>query len=637
MGAVRTVWGRRPVWSQYRTCVARGRLPPSRARCRRLGSITRMHAALLVVALGASRAAPSAVSGHSVGKVVLATLSARSGPRRLPLMGFGTELVWQDAVDSSLAAAASDAGSRVARYPGGTPSNFWDWSCEHEACCTSKSLAPPSPRCENHGYRKCPPETWANFVNDRHRSARPETIIDLNVVQTNASYQMQGLQRFAAAGVPVKWVELGNELYDPRQNQGAWTDGVGYASSMQPYLQAVAAAFPDAHTAVVGSASDAAWNAAVLTNTTATAATIHFYTALDVAGINDTTVAARAPVLLGAAFDNAARIEQHAQATIPEHLRIWVTEFGHAGTAGWATGSIDGTWLEGLYSGAAAWLLLRVSRTDVVLPYCLVCGDPNAPAFTAGPPWGATPPGNTTGEVKWELTPRGAVLSQLMTAVASHHAAFGNSGTMQELAFSAITSTSTAASVLDHELGACGTAGVASAGPLLHSERTSTSCECEAFCKSMPECQAWQWIAASQAKDHTTCYLKNIVNMVPNSESLSGVCPGTGGVCPPSPPPPLNRTILGWGFTSQPLSLDVPSSISGVVLLHLSSNPISLDLSSVLGGGAWRIATIHQPAGVAGLLRNMSTVERQEDEVPANAVVVLPPYSVVTIGRPKQR
>jgi len=83
--------------------------------------------------------------------------------------------------------------------------------------------------------------------------------------------------------------------------------------------------------------------------------------------------------------------------------------------------------------------------------------------------------------------------------------------------------------------------------------------------------------------------------------------------------------------------LDAPSSISGVVLLHLSSNPILLDLSSVLGGGTWRIATIHQPAGVAGLLRNMSTVERQEDEVPANAVVVLPPYSVVTIGRPKQR
>ena len=58
--------------------------------------------------------------------------------RALPLMGFGTELVWQSASDSVLAAAASKAGSRVVRYPGGTPSNFWDWACEHEACCEAK-------------------------------------------------------------------------------------------------------------------------------------------------------------------------------------------------------------------------------------------------------------------------------------------------------------------------------------------------------------------------------------------------------------------------------------------------------------------------------------------------------------------
>ncbi len=590
------------------------------------------------MALAASR--PEFTVGRLQGAddTVVATLSTRSSPRRLPLMGFGTELVWQDAVDSSLAAAASNAGSRVARYPGGTPSNFWDWSCEHEACCTAKSLAPPSPRCEDHGYRKCPPETWADFVNDRRRGAHPETVFDLNVVQTNASYQVQGLQRFVAAGVPVKWVEFGNELYDPAQNQGAWTDGVGYASAMQPYLQAVAAAFPDAHTAVVGSASDTAWNAAVLTNTTASAATIHFYTPLEVAGINDTTVAARAPMVLGAAFDNAARIEEHVQNTIPEQLRIWVTEFGHTGTAGWATGSIDGTWLEGLYSGAAAWLLLRMSRTDVVLPYCLVCGDPNAPAFKARGPWGATPPGNITSEVTWELTPRGAVLSQLMKAVASYHVAFGSSGAMQELDFSATRGTTATAAGGDHgrKRASCGTAGTGSAGPLLHSEHTPTACACQALCNSMAECQTWQWIAAAQAKDHTTCYLKNVVNMVPNSESISGMCPGTGGVCPPPPPPPLNRTLLGWGLTSQPSLMnvsDVFNVVSSIVLLHLSSSPTSLDLSRVLVGGTWQIATIYQPDGAAGLLRNMSTAKRKEAAVPANAVVVLPPYSVATIDR----
>lgn len=48
------------------------------------------------------------------------TVDLLSGSQRtLPRMGFGTELVWQKASDSALAAAAAAAGNRVLRYPGG--------------------------------------------------------------------------------------------------------------------------------------------------------------------------------------------------------------------------------------------------------------------------------------------------------------------------------------------------------------------------------------------------------------------------------------------------------------------------------------------------------------------------------------
>lgn len=40
---------------------------------------------------------------------------------------------------------------------------------------------------------------------------------DLNVVQTNASYQLEGLRAFEAHGVPVQFIELGNELFDVYQ------------------------------------------------------------------------------------------------------------------------------------------------------------------------------------------------------------------------------------------------------------------------------------------------------------------------------------------------------------------------------------------------------------------------------------
>ena len=54
---------------------------------------------------------------------------------------------------------------------------------------------------------------------------------------------------------------------------------------------------------------------------------------------------------------------------------------------------------------------------DVALPYCMACGDPNAPSFTTGAPYGPTPPQNRS-ENDWAMTPRGAVLSALMAAVA---------------------------------------------------------------------------------------------------------------------------------------------------------------------------------------------------------------------------
>lgn len=70
-------------------------------------------------------------------------------------------------------------------------------------------------------------------------------------------------------------------------------------------------------------------------------------------------------------------------------VRLRAAPAGHRARNQWATPEIDGTWLEGLYTGAATLLTLQTQRVDVIMPYCLVCGLDNAPSFTAGPPYGA--------------------------------------------------------------------------------------------------------------------------------------------------------------------------------------------------------------------------------------------------------
>lgn len=52
---------------------------------------------------------------------------------------------------------------------------------------------------------------------------------DLNVVQTNATYQLEGLRAFEAEGVPVQFIELGNELFDVYQGGAYFNFGFHFS------------------------------------------------------------------------------------------------------------------------------------------------------------------------------------------------------------------------------------------------------------------------------------------------------------------------------------------------------------------------------------------------------------------------
>lgn len=413
--------------------------------------------ALVAVVCAYNSTASDAYAG-SLSNPITVRLALPNTSRVLPLIGFGTELVWQSTNDTGLLARASaKAGSAVARYPGGTPANYWDWACAiNGTCCTEKSFATgQSGKCRTAmGQALTTIQDWAEFVQP---TAEPgnrarATVFDLNVVQTNASYQLEGLRQFAAAGVEVDLVELGNELFDPYQAQGLCRTGAQYRAAMQPYIDAVAKAYPQAQIALVGhefhgGRTAVAWNSEVFNGSVgsaadAHAATVHIYTVVKTAGINNTTVVYRAPELLSSAWQFPLAQHGFLEATIPPRYRLWVTEFGHRGRKAWGTPEIDGTWLQGLYTGAALMLMLRTPRVDIALPYCLVCGLDNSPAFTAGPlngtANGAELPPALADKATWALTPKGALVSEVMHAVAARAGTSKHSTNfmMRELVFS---------------------------------------------------------------------------------------------------------------------------------------------------------------------------------------------------------
>ena len=75
-------------------------------------------------------------------------------------------------------------------FAAGTPANYWDWQCNEDTCCTAASLAKGQiGKCKGAlGEAPTTPTAWADFV---QKPAQRSTVFDLNVVQTNASYQVE--------------------------------------------------------------------------------------------------------------------------------------------------------------------------------------------------------------------------------------------------------------------------------------------------------------------------------------------------------------------------------------------------------------------------------------------------------------
>lgn len=209
--------------------------------------------------------------------------------------------------------------------------------------------------------RPATPARWRQYLD---RTQEPDSVLVVNQLNSNLSHQLAGLRAHAAAGTRVRYVELGNEMYDSSRPDvvKAYPSGSDYAAKMRPWVDAIHEEFPGAKVALVGAAAyvalagprEAAWNQQVLQEGAAggaDAATIHIYPSpihtYPPPGGSDPLETGSPTWLLSHAFENAQDNAAYAKATIPSHLRLWITEWGM-----WGDDAIRTTWLQGLYRAA---------------------------------------------------------------------------------------------------------------------------------------------------------------------------------------------------------------------------------------------------------------------------------------------
>ncbi len=260
-------------------------------------------------------------------------------------------------------------------------------------------------------------------------------LFDLNTVTINGAIgsdaenttmldqQLQALRSAAGDGLPVKMVELGNELYqsgyistgpDGQDYTTRFPTAADYATQMNAWISALHSAFPGVKVAAVATdANDvigvaprrSSWNASVLPLLKGEdAVTIHDNLRVSDASSSPATV-------LAYPYLHFQKLKAHELALFhSDQLPVWVTEFNLADVT---PGHVfQGTWLHGLFVAAQA--LLFTGDPDITYAGLdATIGTALAPIFSSTHGFGSGGPAT----VRLALSAAGTTLSMIQAAL----------------------------------------------------------------------------------------------------------------------------------------------------------------------------------------------------------------------------
>lgn len=280
--------------------------------------------------------------------------------------------------------AATEPGTL--RWPGGTGANYFQWRKGYPQPPSGQTCS--DDECETDGFQF----TLADLA-AAYKASGAIPIFDLNIMTSTLTQQIDMLR--AAKNtykLPVKYVELGNELYLPN------SDYVHKFPTAQDYGKAVAAdvkalhkAFPGAIVAAVGSADnrtarESGWNAGMLSEAKGAGRpdviTLHDHPQYD-----KSLTASGLPALFTLPYTSAANL-----ATVSKTFGstpTWITEYGLS--LSFSKGNpAQYTYANALWESEAAILIAQDVHDATLVNYWAAFGSAVSYAYTAS---GLTPDG----------------------------------------------------------------------------------------------------------------------------------------------------------------------------------------------------------------------------------------------------
>jgi hypothetical protein len=228
------------------------------------------------------------------------------------------------------------------RYPGGAIANYWNWT---SGLPDKESGRPEYP-------------FSLQDLKQLVTASGATPIFDLNIMTASLQSQVAMLRAAEHLGLPVRFIELGNEFYLSKPNYlHSLPSALSYGKRVAAWIPTLHRDFPSAQIAAVGFAQslssnyvtsrESNWNATVLkTVPELKDMTMHLYWRPN---------GARVAAQLAGPFQTWTRVQKDSLSKIPSKISIWVSEFNM-----FQTGKADhkvtflpqqGTWTQGLFVG----------------------------------------------------------------------------------------------------------------------------------------------------------------------------------------------------------------------------------------------------------------------------------------------
>mgnify|MGYP002777717255 CR=1 FL=1 len=277
----------------------------------------------------------------------------------------------------ALRAGFRKTGATNLRYPAGTLANYWDWDRGWLAPDVPDSLMIPWVVTQglNRSPDRYPLDNFAKAI----RETGAEPIYVLNLLTRDLDHSLRGLRRAKALGLPVRLIELGNELYfNLKLESAVFPTPEAYGQTCEQWILAIKKEFPEARCAVLGTElarneRQRDWTARVLAQAPhADAVIFHVYTPFGLDGQRERVgnnagqegLTAGGPLrstlekqtaelalladpaayarMLATAREAASR---YRRMNVPQQLPVWATEFNVRADSS----ALRGTWANALF------------------------------------------------------------------------------------------------------------------------------------------------------------------------------------------------------------------------------------------------------------------------------------------------